>query len=470
MNFKRLAGNAIIAFAAQAVALVASLCMSLLVPKVLGVEAFGYWQLFVFYASYGGFFHFGLNDGVYLIEGGKTRSEIDKVLINSQFRVAVAIQIIVGFALVIPSLVFGEGYERGFVLLAFALYTVLLNLSAYFGYVFQAMNETKLFSFMTMLERLAFLVPMIAMVTLGVSTFEPFVVAYLAARFLALAYSCWKARDIISAGHYPASRSIKTAISSIKVGFSLMAANIASMLILGVMRMMVDSAWGIEAFGRVSFALSMVNFFITFVSQASMVLFPALRQGTEGERQSFYRGIRDAMEIMFPAVYLLFFPMAWLLVVWLPQYSDSMRYFALLLPVCVFDAKMDICGTTYFKVLREERTLLKVNVVTVLASAVLSFAGVYLLGSIDAALLGAVLAIIGRSLWSEWYLNRRLSIPASMIPLEEIILTVVFALLALFVQPVAAFTSYAVAYAIYLLANRETTLGLFHSVRHALKK
>ena len=464
MNYRALVGNAAIAFAAQGVSLAVSVTMSLLVPKVLGVATYGYWQLFVFYAGYSGFFHLGLNDGVYLVEGGKTRNEIDKKLINSQFRVALALQLVVGLAISLIGVFVADSSQRGFVMVAFALYTVMLNLSAYFGYVFQAMNETKLFSFMTVLERLAFLVPLLVMVMLKVGSFEPFVIAYLLARACSLIYSFWKARDFLSEGGLSVSESIKAAVASIKVGFSLMAANIASMLILGVARAVVDAAWGIEVFGRVSFSLSMVNFFITFVVQASMVLFPALRQGTAAERKSFYRGVRDMMEVVFPFIYLLYFPMVWALSLWLPQYADSMGYFALLLPVCVFDTKMDICCSTYFKVLRKERTLLKVNVATVVASTILSMMGAFLLESVEAVLVGAVSAIVGRSLWSEHRLNKLMGISGSAVPAEEVLLTISFVILALNEPVWAAVVTYAVLYVVYLIVNRQVARALFQSM------
>ena len=87
MNVKSLVKNAAIAFLAQGITLLISCITSLLVPKLLGVEEYGYWQLFVFYAGYVGFFHFGLNDGVYLLHGGESRDQIDKRSINSQFLV-----------------------------------------------------------------------------------------------------------------------------------------------------------------------------------------------------------------------------------------------------------------------------------------------------------------------------------------------------------------------------------------------
>lgn len=334
MNYRSLAGNMVVAFAAQGISFLASVAMSLLVPKVLGVETYGYWQLFIFYASYSGFFMLGLNDGIYLIEGGNTRGEIDKRAVNSQFRFGMAFQLVVAAVIAVIAVVWAPEAQRSFVLLAFALYTVLCNLAGFLGYIFQSMNETKLFSYSTMIDRLVFLAIILVMVFFRVPDFEPYVFAYLISKACSLTYCIVRSRDFFAAGALALTEAVKLSLSSMKVGFALMISNVASMLVLGVARALVDKAWGIEAFGRVSFWLSMVNFFITFVSQASMVLFPALRQGTEGERRAFYRFVRDMMEVTFPVVYLLYFPMAWVLSLWLPQYADTMHYFAILLPVC----------------------------------------------------------------------------------------------------------------------------------------
>lgn len=470
MNFRALAKDTLTAFAAQGVSFVASVVTALFMPKVLGVTAYGYWQLFIFYSTYGGFFHLGLNDGVYLVEGGKTRDQIDKKAINSQFRVGIGIQVIMGLLITVIATIISPGPERTFVLLSFAFYTVLLNLSAYLGYVFQAVNETKLFSFMTMLERFAFLVPMVVFLVLGVESFEPYVIAYIGARACALLYTIWHARDFLAAGAYSASESIRMSIASIKVGICLMLANTADMLILGVARGIIDLACGIEAFGRVSFSLSLVNFFISFVSQAAMVLFPALRQGSESERRAFYMRSRDLMQLAFPVVYLLYFPIVWLLSYWLPQYADSLYYFAILLPICVFNTKMNITCTTYFKVLRMERTLLKVNIVTVLASLAFSLIGVYVFESIDAVLLAAVIAIAGRSLWSEHRLNKLLEVPGNVMSFEELLLTVLFISDALLLGGMAGLAAYAVCYAVFLLLNKKEAGEFIDLVRHVMAK
>ena len=84
LDTRKLASDIIVAFLAQALSIASSVATTLILPKFLGIESFGYWQLFLFYVSYIGFFHLGINDGVYLINGGESRSRIDKKDINSQ--------------------------------------------------------------------------------------------------------------------------------------------------------------------------------------------------------------------------------------------------------------------------------------------------------------------------------------------------------------------------------------------------
>lgn len=465
VNYRLLASNAATAFAAQGIIFATSIVMSLVVPKVLGVTAYGYWQLFIFYIGYSGFFHFGLDDGVYLLEGGKERDEINKRSMNSQFMCCLGIQLIVALCVTLIACFSSADQDRAFVLYAFGAYTLLYNSSMFLGFIFQAMNETKLYSFMCMIDRLVFLVPMLVLVCLRVAEFQLFVIAYLFARMCSFVYACWKGRDILAAGLFSARESVRLAVKSAKVGFALMLANVASILILGAARAFIDAKWGIEIFGQVSFSLSMVNFFSQFVNQASMVLFPSLRQGTEAERRSVYRGMRDSLEILFPLVYLLYFPVTWLLVWWLPQYEESMRYFAILLPLCVFDAKMSICGTTYLKVLREEKTLLGINAVAALCSTLLALVGVYLVGSVDVTLMGSVICIVCRSLWTSSHLNKRMGVSSSPLAAEEVLLTAAFLGLALFGSSWLGLPCYAAAYIVYVFLNRGIVAGLLGSIK-----
>ncbi len=454
MDVRGIAKNVSIAFGAQGVAMLVSLAMSLLVPKVLGVTEFGYWQLFLFYGGYVGFFHFGLNDGVYLLNGGKTRQEIDGASITSQFLVGLFFQFVIALGIGLAAFFCEEGSRR-FVWVAVALYLLLANASSYLGYVFQSLNETRLFSYSSMLDRLAFLVPLIVLIAIHCDDFGPYVVLFLASRAVCLLFCLVKARDILRSGLLRPSAAVQDCLESIRVGVKLMLANIASMLILGVMRFAIDARWGIDSFGEISFALSMVNFFLTFISQVAMVLFPALRRASDNEQASFFRGLDDALSLLLPIVYGFCYPIILVLSLWLPQYTGTMHYFVFLLPICVFDSKMNLLGTTYFKVLRMEKTLLCVNVATVVASGAGVLVGVFLLESVEVTLAAAVVAIVGRSLASEVIVARRLGGAISPMSFVEVGLTVAFVTLTFcFGSPVAC-AVYWFLYACYLFAYRQ---------------
>lgn len=470
MNVRRLLENTVVAFAAQGLSLLVSVALALLVPKVLGVEEFGYWQLFIFYVNYVGLFHLGLDDGVYLLMGGIPRERIDKRSVNSQFWYGLSFQLVFAGAIAVAALLGGFGEQRSFVLMATALFLLLNNAAFYLGYVFQAMNETQTYSLSVMVDRVLFCIPLLVMVALRVDSFEPYVVSYAVSKTCSLAYCLWHARDILASGLLAPRLAFGEIGASIKVGSSLMFANAAEMLIIGVVRFAIDGVWGIETFGQVSLALSLVNFFSTFAIQLGMVLFPALRQSSDAERRSFYRVARDAMETLLPGVYVLYFPISWALAAWLPQYTDSFRYLALLLPLCVFDGKMSVCSTTFFKTLRKERVLLAINAASVAVSCLVTFLCVGVVGSLEAVLLGVTAVIVARSLVAEVWLNGRLGVFGGTLALQELVLTAFYLMVAIASGTLIGFVLYTLGYAAFLVANRKVVRELVQRVRGALSR
>ena len=342
------------------------------------------------------------------------------------------------------------GPERTFILVMTAIYLVLQNLATFMMNELQCMNETKKSSYSTIVERLAFLVPLLIFLAMRVRAFEPYVFAYTASTIVQLGYCSWHLRDFWSAPFLGLRKSAHLSWESIKIGFPMMMANIASMLILGIGRFFIDLAWGIETFGKLSLALSLVSFFLAFVSQASMVLFPSLRQAGEGEIRSFYQAARDAMGLLFPSVYAVYFPLAWILSLWLPDYASSFIYLILLLPICVFDSKMNITGVTFYNVLRKERVMLVVNAVSAGGCLVLVLVSVYALQSVFAVMASMAIVVAARSLFSEAYMNRLLDVPASRIWAFELILTAEFVVIAFLFPSLPAFFIYTMSYAAFL--------------------
>lgn len=465
MNTKSIISNASVAFLAQGVSVALGVVQSLLVPKLLGGESYGYWQLFLFYTSYIGFFHLGINDGVYLIHGGEERTRIDKRAVFSQLVFATAYQLLFALGIIAVGLLGGFGAERRFVIVSTAAFMVPQNAANFLAYTFQAMNETKRASAATIIERLTFLVPLACLLVGGVTAFEPYIVAYVFSMTVQLAFCLWHARDFAAAGFVGWGPAAREGIASIRVGIKLMLANIASQLILGLARGAIDAAWGIESFGKLSLLLSIVSFFLLFVGQASMVLFPALRQSGEEELRGFFRAARDIMGLFMPLVYLAYAPIVWLLTLWLPAFAESFTLLALLLPICVFESKMDICCTTFFKVRRRETMLLAVNVATALLSLAGTALGVWGLNSINVVIGGVVVAIAARSLFSERYIGNALGVDPSPIAVGELVITGAFIVAAHMLPMWLACGAYLLVYLAFLWVFRARAAELWESAR-----
>ena len=152
MNTSKLTSDFIFAVFAQGSSALTGTLLTLALPKVLGIDDFGYWQLFIFYASYVGFFHLGLNDGVYLIHGGSTRNEIDKSEVNSQFLLGVLAQIAFSILIILAALITSTDQNRSFVVSMTAALITISNAGAYLGYLLQAMGETKSYSLSILIE------------------------------------------------------------------------------------------------------------------------------------------------------------------------------------------------------------------------------------------------------------------------------------------------------------------------------
>ena len=198
------------------------------------------------------------------------------------------------------------------------------------------------------------------------------------------------------------------------------------MLVLGVGRQVVDLRWGVLAFGQISFSLTLINFGLTFLSQVSMVLFPALRRVSGDQQAACCRRLEEGLYLLLPWIYVLALPGRALLEWWLPEYRQSLAWLPLVLPICYFDCKMNLLGNTFLKVLNRQTQLLKINLATILASLALSAAGAWVLDSMVWVVLGMAASIALRSVWAGRVLRRALHLPGRGYDGRDLALAAVF--------------------------------------------
>lgn len=470
MDFKKLMSDALVAFSAQGVRLLLNVLTALFVPKVLGVTDYGYWQFFLLVISYVGICHCGINDGVYLLYGGKNRENINKSEIKSQFIVGLTLEVILAVVGIAYTLYCTRDPQRLFCFALSAIYMILINATYFWGFVFQATDETKIFSYSAIAERVAFLAFICALLLLNVKQFEYYVFATIVSMAIQLICCLLFAKSYLASEVLPLAVALGLVNRSMRIGIKLTIANIASTLILGIGRMVIDYRWGIEAFGKLSFSLSLVTFFLALVSQASMVLFPALKKCSEAELRSFADRLRDFMELVFPLVYILFYPISAVLGYWLPEYESSLLYLPLLLPICVFESKADILCYTVFKALRKESALLQINILTLLISGISAFVMGFVFQSIYGVIASMAISIIIRSCIAEVRVSKLLRLGGSSLWVQELLLTGCFIVSALIIgRGALSFGVYLVIYTLYLYLNRTRAIQLSTALKMKIR-
>lgn len=144
------------------ISFIISTLVILIVPKLIGVEEYGYWQLYLFYSAYVGFLHFGWNDGIYLRYGGKEYKDLNKKVFFSQFYMLVILQIILALFVFIYSNFFIESLNRVFIFKMIAINLFLFNVRSMLLFILQGTNRIKEFAQITMIDKILYIVLIIS--------------------------------------------------------------------------------------------------------------------------------------------------------------------------------------------------------------------------------------------------------------------------------------------------------------------
>lgn len=433
---EKLLKNASYALIAQGISLFVSCMTNLILPKVMGVEDYSYWQLFIFYATYIPCLAMGINDGVYLRYGGQDRQELNYSEIKSQYAFGLVYQFVL--ALFVGGVAFFsfEDQYRKIIMIFVGIYYLVYTAHNFLGYIFQAINETDLYSKSIILNKVFYLLTQIGFVLLDAAKVFRLIPFYIFAQFLAWIYLFVHIYKEFKATKIDWNVGRAEAIESIRVGISLMISNVCSMLVLGIGRQLIDMHWGLMVFGKISFAFTLINFALTFISQISMVLFPVLRKIKNEELKVYYRKLTEILYCYLPMIYILYYPLSFILKLWLPEYRESVEWMAFVLPICFFDCKMNLIGNTFFKVLYWQKELLKINIITILISAVSGIISIVFFDSLKMVVFGMVLSIVFRSVLAEYILDRYIGENTIWEMMEDIVLAVIFWSCSNFIQTI----------------------------------
>ncbi len=384
----------------QILTITVSLIMTIGVTKVLGIAEYGYWQLFLLYISYVGFFHLGLIDGVYLRYGGKHKSELDLFEVRSIFWSLSIIQlfILLLFFFLARNLTL---LNQELLIPTFAT-AYITNTQSFMHFVLLSTNNITKYSVSVIIEKAFVILAILFCYIYYNLDYQVLILIYISSKILSIIILLFFFGFLFNKSiTFP----IDLLFLVIKSGVILMLANIINGLILGIPRFFIERKWGIEIFGKVSLAFTTVFFFSVLFYQLSHILFPVLRNKDFLQQKTTFIKLRSNISRVLMIFFIAYFPLSIFFSLILPKYEYSFVIFIYLLPIVIFDGLNQILFLSYIKTLNLQKNLLRINLIVVLCLLTLLFLSYYYDANITVFLLSAVFSIALRCFLCERLLS-----------------------------------------------------------------
>lgn len=465
---KKFTANVIVSLSAQVISMLVSVLTALVVPRFISELQYSYWQMYILYAGYVGVLHFGLLDGLVLRYSRYDYEELDKARIRSQFKIVLAFT---GILAVIGAAAFGLalGGEMRVIFILVSVSIVTKNMVTYGSYLFQITNRINKYAVLTVCQRLAYGGMAVILLCLRVENFYWYCLADIIGDVVGLTIGMAYNKGLYFGKSPAPDEVLKELKANISSGIILMLANWSAAFMIGSARILIQWHWGELVFGKVSFAFSLSNVFLVFVTAASVVFLPSLQRTDEKKLPFMYKTIRQGMSLLLFAAMLLYFPGCWFIDLWLPKYSVSLTYLGLLLPIIVFSSKVSLLTNNYLKVYRQEKRILLANAVSIAAGLAAFAVCTFVFDSLTALLVAMVCVIMLNSFLSEIFVMRIIKVRMLIDFFVEIGMTAGFMLIARLMPRWWGCLAYAGLLAVYCMFNGKAVKRLIKPVLNSLK-
>ena len=454
---------------ANVISFLISTLITLIVPKSISVLDYSYFQLYLFYINYLGFFCIGWIDGIVLRYSGGYYSGLDRSVFSRQYRLYSYLELFFSVLIVSSSLILHLEANRRVVYIAVGIALYLNQANAFFRFLRQAVNDIDIYAKNVMQEKLIYLLGVVFSLLIGKFSFLYLIIADLIGKFFSLIHILILNKDIVLAEPVSIIEGVTEAKNNISVGIKLLLANGSSMLIVGIIRYSIQSNWDIETFGRVSLSLSISNMFILFVQAVGVSLFPMLKRIEVDKIVSLYKKLRKVLTLVMFSLLSVYYPMYLMLAYWLPSYSKSLKYAAIMFPVCIYESKMQLLIEPYMKALRKESRLLFGNIIAVILSFLSSLVFAFVLDNLDYVILSLVIILAIRSIILEIEVEKKLNINIRFDVMSELIMTFLFIVFNWYLGGWSGFCAYLIAVVIFWIIEKKSVELIFRMAIDFLK-
>ena len=349
---------------ANLINLVIGLVNGFVLPKFLSVESYAMIKTFTLYSTFAGIFHLGYLDGMYLKYGGRDMMAVSSKEYGTDLWNVTIMQLILSLVLLFV------GYlNDDFVLSAFAVSLLLINLISCFQMFFQATGEFKLYSSaLNYGTILSLIISLVLVFLIKTDDAKLYISALLLSNLVVVIYIGLLLNVKI---HFLRKQNISMAAfkENISTGIVLMIGNFSNNLFTSIDRWLVKILMTTFSFATYSFAISIDALINVFIHPLFVTLYNAFCKDHSADR---VLNIKRLVLMWGFIIILLAFPAKWFVENYIDEYNAASPLIFILFCTQVLYAVIKGVYVNYFKALKMQKQYFRQIMIMLIVGVIFS--------------------------------------------------------------------------------------------------
>lgn len=372
-----------------------------LIPRLISVENFGYWRLFMLYGGYAGLLQVGFLDGALLRWAGRPLADFHGEIRPSLKFLASQLIALTGLAGAVMWWTLHT--QARFIGLAVLAYAVVFNISALMQYGLQSARQFKPVAIATAAPVGLFVLLTSAWSLWQVPDFRVLIGLYCVAWSGAMIYLCAQVKPLQKT--HPSGSSWSLGKSCILLGWPIVLSNIGFGLVQSADRLVVSWVLPLHQFAQYSLASSAMFVPVTAIAAVYRVFFSHAAALQHEGRARIYGHASRFLLLAWSALLPYFFVLELVVRHVLPKYAAALPAAGILLFSIFFLAEIQILHTSFAYIYGRQREFLLLTVGALVVAFSIGVAVAIFLGSLVAMAIGQLVALAVWWLANDWTLG-----------------------------------------------------------------
>lgn len=358
ISAKKIATNTLIVTISNVVLLLVGILAGFIIPKVLGVDNYGFFKTFTMYATYTTFLQLGFVNGIYLIYGGKDLEELPKDRFKFFFRFFSILELSISLIFVVAAIIIKD-QNISFVLAFLGIYSLCSNIMTYFQLLSQITMRFKEYSARIIVQSI--LKVLIVGIVLAVYyifqknyvDYRIYTILYTTLYIFLAAWYIFTYRDLIF-GKFKFDKTFWVDIKRIFIaGIPLLVADAIVICIQQVDHQFVNVLFTNAEFSIFSFAYSILALVTVLVGSLSNTFYPVIKRTNKENLSKSFLSMHSIVVSLSLILLCAYFPIKMIIGDYLSEYAASLPILVVLFVGAIMSTSINIVIQNFYKTLNK---------------------------------------------------------------------------------------------------------------------